>query len=93
MDHFWGNVFEYFRERERAALFYGLLLVSGGLGFAGFLLCQIPYTRPAAGLLLLGWLGRALLRARARRPARYKSSPLSRDELNKARSKLMKAKS
>lgn len=92
MDNWWGNVFEYFKERERAAFCYGLLLLSGGLGFAGFLLYHIPYALPAAGLLFLLCLVRALLRARARRRARYEISPLSRDELNKARSKLRKAK-
>ena len=41
MDFFWGNVFEYFKERRLASLFFGSLF---GLGLAlalGCLLAQV----------------------------------------------------
>jgi len=57
-----------------------------------FLAYLIRYTPLAAGLLFPFWLGRELLRARARRRGGSETSPLSRDELRKARSKLKKAK-
>lgn len=41
------------------------------------------------GLISVGWIIRCIRRARARRRARLKTSPLSRDELRVARSKLL----
>jgi high-affinity Fe2+/Pb2+ permease len=102
MDFFWGNVFEYFKERRLASLFFGSLF---GLGLAlalGCLLAQVivaynlldylNYILTAAALLVMLLVIRGVRQARARRRDRFKSSPLSRDELRKARSKLMKAK-
>lgn len=100
MSFFWGNVFEYFKDRRVAAVFFGSLMALGGLLIAGLILYQVfcayelgeylVYSLPGVVLALLAWIGRGVARARARRRDRYKVSPMSRDELGKARSKLLK---
>lgn len=93
MDHFWGNVFDYFKERHIAGMFLRALFVLGllAIGFAAFYPGSM-YALPAMGLYLLWRLARAIQQARARWRNRYRSSPLSRDEIQKARSKLMRVK-
>jgi len=98
MDFFWGNVFEYFKERRYAAVFFGTLsalivtLVAGAILYhvvgEFHLLEYWPYALPGVGLLLVALIWRAWRQARAQRLNQYKISPLSRDELTKARSKL-----
>lgn len=100
MNYFWGNVFDYFKDRRVAAVFFGTLMALGGLLIVGLILYQIicayelkkymVYFLPGVALFFLAWTGRSIARARARRQARYETSPLSRDELDKARSKLAK---
>jgi hypothetical protein len=100
MNYFWGNVFEYFKDRRVAAVFFGTLLVLGGLLIAGLIvyqvICAYELQDYLVNLLLAGVLislmkiGRRVARARAQRRVRYKISPMSRDELTKARSKLLK---
>jgi hypothetical protein len=100
MSFFWGNVFEYFKDRRYAAVFFGTLMILIGVLAAGGILYQVadnfhlleewPYMLPGIGLALVGLIGRAYFRMRAHRLNRYKSTPLSRDELAKARSKLLK---
>ena len=102
MNFFWGNVFEYFKDRRVAAIFFGTLLALGGLLIAGFIAAQVictyhlenyvVYALPVMALALLVQISRGIARARARRHERYKISPLSRDEVSKARSKLVKQK-
>jgi len=102
MNYFWGNVFDYFKDRRVAGVFFGTLMVLPVVLFIGAILFQaigaenlkvaLKYSIPIVAGLLLLWIWRSILRARARRRDRYKISPLSRDELRKARSKLMKAK-
>ena len=102
MNFFWSNVFDYFKDRRFAAVFFGTLMVLTGLLAAGFLMYQfvlayqlqgyLVYTWPVFSFAFLVWFGRVFKRARDRRHDRYKSSPLSRDELNKARSKLIGTK-
>jgi hypothetical protein len=101
--YFWGNTFEYFKDRRIAGVFFGSLMAIGGLIFAGFIAAQIfvacnlqdylGYIVPGCAgifaLLFAVWIIRARRRMLARRKDRYKISPMSRDELNKARSKLM----
>jgi hypothetical protein len=99
MNSFWGNVFEYFNDRRVAAVFFGTLMALGALLIVGLILYQVIfayelqdyifYSLPGAVLILSAWVGHCVARARARRLDRYKSSPLSRDELVKARSKLI----
>jgi membrane protein implicated in regulation of membrane protease activity len=102
MDFFWVNVFEYFKDRRFAPVFFITLAIL----FAGPLAIGLLLGLPNADDLLKYWpfvvavivstvlisVLRAVQRARARRKDRYKISPLSRDELNKARSKLVNNK-
>lgn len=100
MNYFWGNVFEYFKERRYAAVFFGTLAGLVAALAAGVVLYQIadafellPYwpdalAAIASWLLFMTWRG--IQRGRTERRNRYKISPLSRDELAKARSKLMR---
>jgi hypothetical protein len=102
MDFFWGNIFEYFKDRRGAALFYATLLVLFIALIVGAILYHVIcayhlqdkllYFLPGGALILMAWIGSGIARARARRRNRYKSSPLSRDELIKARSKLTRIK-
>lgn len=97
MSPFWGSLFDALRGRGRnAALFIAAFLL-----LLGFLLvtAQIPrevYTEyvlpalPFVVLLLLPWCIRSWRQAGARRRERVAQGRLSRDELNKARSKLVK---
>jgi hypothetical protein len=93
---FWGNLFEDTKERRNASIFYyGLFLFFLGGVLIGLLkilngLCYWPYILAAMSGMILFWLAKCLLQARARRLDRYKSMPLSRDELTKARSKLFR---
>ena len=98
MNFFWSNVFEYFKERRLAALFFStlallmLVLALAAVFYqtaAGLnLLRYWPVGLPGAGLLLFSLSWRSIRRVRAQRLDRYQSTPLSRDELAKARSKL-----
>ena len=102
MNFFWGNVFDYFKDRRFAGVFFGTLLALGGLLLVGAILEQIicayklqgylVYALPGVALVLAAMIGRSIARVRARRRDRYKVSQLSRDELRKARSKLVKQK-
>ncbi len=93
MHSFWGNVFDYFKDRRPANTFIAalvilLILLPIGICFYPLLVKGLPF----AAVIFLGLLVRAIVRARRRWRDRYKISPLSRDELSKARSKLRKAK-
>jgi len=101
MDYFWCNLFDYFKERRIAGMFFGILLVVVVLLLAGALLYQtlgpdkfwhgVVLSSPVVVAVFCVWVWRAIAQARARRRDRYKISPLSRDELRKARSKLKPA--
>jgi purine-cytosine permease-like protein len=98
MNFFWSNVFEHFKDRRFAAVFFGTLAAFFGAMIVGAILYQVicayelqgylPDALPGGGVFLLVWVVLGIRRMRARRLDRYKSSPLSRDELSKARSKL-----
>jgi hypothetical protein len=98
MNHFWGNLFELFNERRYAPFFVGVLAALFGTAIAGALFYQLVCAYelqgylaailPGAGLTWLACVGLGIRRLRARRMNQYKISPLSRDELAKARSKL-----
>jgi hypothetical protein len=79
MNSFWGNLYDTFKDRRYGVLF----LVS---------LCALvlsPILLPVMGLYVLarGWSAFRLAQANRRNKLRY--SPLSRDELRVARSKLL----
>jgi hypothetical protein len=88
-----GNLmFDYFKDRRFAPIFFVTILMLTGailllkdvpLGF------QLEYALPGLMLLLAAFLLREFRQIRADRRNRYKSSPLSRDEKTKARSKLI----
>lgn len=98
MDFFWGNVFEYFKDRRGPAFFvvalFAFLVVAA---VAAAIFQNLPaeqmqdfltYATPAVGIILVALIWSGIRRAQARSRNRYKSSPLSRDEIIKARSKL-----
>jgi predicted MFS family arabinose efflux permease len=92
---FWSDVFEYFKDRRIAGVFFGTLLLLLILLPAGALLIKIAgwtYVLPGTIVVAITLVVRAILRMRAYGRERYKSSPLSRDELKKARSKLLRTK-
>lgn len=98
MNYFWGNLFDYFKERRLGAVFFGTFLAFIGAMVGGVMVYQIaggfnlrqywPFALVGTGLLLLALIWRGFRQMKARRFNRYKSSPLSRDEKAKARSKL-----
>ena len=92
MNPFWGNLLEHFKTRS-ASLFVPTLLVFFGIIIAGGIIYdKVPPEEFFAGLTAIGLVALVLVwRAvrRARKRSRYDSSPLSRDEMNKARSKLV----
>lgn len=102
MNYFWGNVFEYFKDRRYAAVFFGTLAALVGTLIVGSILYSvvcayelqdyIVYSLPGVAIVLFTWIGSGIAKARARARDRYKISPMSRDELNKARSKLVRNK-
>ena len=79
----WSNLYDHFKDRRYAALF---LIALGGLVLS-------PIFLPAMGLYFLGrgWSAFRLARENRRNQLRY--SPLSRDELRIARSKLLNNRS
>jgi hypothetical protein len=100
MDYgFWSNLFESVKERRNVMVFFGTLVVLPGIillavfayyAFEAFNLAD-NWPIPAAGfgLILAALIWRGLRQRRARKLNRYKILPLSRDELTKARSKLV----
>jgi len=102
MNYFWGNVFDYFKDRRVAGVFFATLLVLGGVFVAAVVAWRVicangwqgymVYALPGLGLLLVAWGWQGIRQWRAYQKIRYRSSPLSRDELAKARSKLIRHK-
>jgi len=97
MSPFWGSLFEHLKHCGRSA---SLFLITLAVLFillclAAFILSTELYKVIVPALAVIVVLGVALLvvvirRARARRRERAETSPLSRDELRVARSKLVK---
>jgi uncharacterized membrane protein (DUF441 family) len=94
------NWFEYFKDRRFVPIFFVTLAVLlPGIAAGGILLRAaesndlLKYWPGMVAIVLAVFIAvicRAVLSARARRRDRHKLSPLSRDELSKARSKLVK---
>lgn len=97
MNPFWAGLFADLKGRGRnAALFILVLptlvllaLVAGQISRETYHDYILP-AGPVVALLAVGWLVKLFLNARAHRRARLNLSSLSRDELNKARAKLVK---
>jgi hypothetical protein len=84
-------MFDYFKDRRFAPIFIATILVLVGMILWTKdvpLRSQLKYLLPPIGLLLVALVFREIMHIRAERRNRYKSSPFSRDELSKARSKL-----
>ena len=83
MNSFWGNLYDTFKDRRYGVLFLASLAA----------LVLSPVLLPFMGLYVLarGWAAFRLGRANRRNQLRY--SPLSRDELRIARSKLLNNRS
>ena len=94
MNYFWGNVFEYVKERRNAAVFFGSLAMVIALVLVGAIFPNLLQAWPTIlsgggiGLMVLIW--HEIRLAQIRRLNRNNNSPLSRDEILKARSKLVK---
>ena len=80
MNSFWGNLYDRYKDRRYAALFLATLVA----------LALSPILLPMLGLYGLTRGLSALRLARANRQNQLRHPPLSRDELTKARSKLLK---
>jgi hypothetical protein len=80
MNSFWGSLYDTYKDRRYGVLF----LVSLGA------LVLLPILLPMMGLYVLAWGWSAFRLARANRRNKLRYSPLSRDELRKARSKLIR---
>jgi len=98
MSPFWIGFFEQLRRRGAwifaimLLAFFGLVLLISETGAGDFLIQWLPEASiliAAFGILIVAL---AIRQARARRKNRFKISPLSRDEMNKARSKLVRPK-
>ena len=97
MGPFWNSLFEHLKHCGRSATLF--LLTLAGL-FILLLLVSIIYAAqlhkyllpalPVIVVLAVVWVGGVIRRARARHRERLHYSPLSRDELRVARSKLVK---
>jgi hypothetical protein len=97
MSPFWASLFEELRGRGRngtlfifaIAILLGLLLFAAQIPrdvYVNYVLPVLPW----AGLLVAAGSVWSILKGRARRRERLQRGPLSRDELTKARSKLVK---
>jgi hypothetical protein len=70
MDFFWSNVFEYFKDRRVAAVFFSALLVFAGLLLVGAIVFQavgaenlrvgLIYASPVLVMLLVVWIWRSI---------------------------------
>jgi len=96
MGPFWSSLFDHLKHCGRNATLF--IFTLGGLLALTVLAAIICDTQlhkyllpalPGIILLALAWVGLVIRRARARRRQRLERSPLSRDELRVARSKLM----
>jgi hypothetical protein len=85
-----------FKDRRYAALFFVIFLVSIGTFFGLLAFFQIPNLQkyvlqslPGIGILIMVLVWRAIRKARARRGEKFRRQEMSRDEIRKARSKLV----
>jgi hypothetical protein len=102
MNSFWNNLYDRYRDRRYATLFLAALGMFFGLIILGVILClctgllNTPEGFVAVGfgfgVFIAALVWRAIRRAWALRGNPSTFSPLSRDELTKARSKLVKGR-
>lgn len=100
MNSFWGNLYDHFKDRRYGALFLVSLVAFLGVLVLGAVIEEIfrafdlqeyfLQALPGVGILAAAWVWRGVRQERARRREQLRHSPLSRDELRVARSKLLK---
>ena len=100
MNSIWINLYDKFKDRRYGALFFVSLMSVFGLLLLGVIVEQIvgpanlrEYFLQAlsgVGILIVALIWRTIRRARAQRGKKFQREELSRDEVCKARSKLMK---
>ena len=85
-----------FKDRRYAALFFVIFLFSIGTFFGLLAFFQIPNLQkyvlqslPGIGILIMVLVWRAIRNSRARRGEKFRRQEMSRDEIRKARSKLV----
>jgi cobalamin biosynthesis protein CobD/CbiB len=95
MSHFWSSLFEHLKGcGQNATLFLVGLAGFLGLVVVAAIIAQsqlrqyVVAALPWLAVFLLVWTSLAIRRARARRRERWLRSPLSEDELSKARRRL-----
>jgi hypothetical protein len=99
MNSYWSNLYDSYKNRSYGGLFLSTvlaiiaLLVLGAVNGLFDHQMYFPYMLPGIGLLAAAWIWRGLRRARAERKKRLQHSPLARDELRVARSKLLNNRS
>jgi len=98
MNHFWASLFEHLKGcGQNATLFLVALAGVVGLVVVAAIIVQSELRQyfvaalPWLGIFLVVWICQVIRRARARRRERLWRSPLSEDELSKARCKLGKS--
>jgi O-antigen/teichoic acid export membrane protein len=99
MNSIWNNLYDKFKDRRYGVLFFVSLLSVFGLLLLAAILDQIigpanlqeyfPQVLPGIGIFIVALIWRAIRRARAQRGRRFRREELSRDEIRKARSKLV----
>lgn len=104
MNSIWSNLYDKFKDRRYGVLFFSSLIVVfvtfllgaflynilGGIDFSRFnLQAHFLQLLPGFLILMVALIWRAIRRARMRRGKRFRREELSRDEIRKARSKLM----
>jgi hypothetical protein len=99
MNHFWASLFDHVKGcGQNATLFLVALAGILGLVVVAAIIVQSELRQyfigvlPWLGIFLVVWICQAIRRARARRRAKLPHSPLSEDELSKARCKLAKSR-
>ena len=98
MNSFWDNQYDNFKDRHYAALFWSTLMALIGLLVLGGIIAAVLSrfgmqqnfleALPGIGILGLAWGFLKFRQARIRSREKLPRSPLSRDELRAARSKL-----
>jgi hypothetical protein len=98
MSSFWDNQYDRYKDRRYAALFLSSLVAFFGLLILGAIIAAVLHSLgleeyflealPGIGILGLAWGFLKFRQAQVERNKRLSHSPLSRDELRVARSKL-----
>ena len=100
MNSIWSNLYDKFKDRRYGALFFVSLMSVFGLLLLAVILEQIIgpanvqeyflQALPGIGILVVALIWRTVRRSRSQRVIKFRREELSRDEVCKARSKLMK---